>query len=237
MAAVRAGEPLGVTALAVHGVMEATDDPLFRDRLNLLDLVTPDGQPVRWALNWLFDTGLVDRVYGPRLMSRLVERAQQGGVPVYFYGSTAAINQQLVANMRSRHAGLIVAGSEPSVFKELTDDEMGELARRIQLSGARLVFVGLGCPRQEIFVSKMRGHLRMPLLAVGAAFDYHADALPEPSQWVQRSGLEWAWRLLHEPKRLWRRYLIGNPRFVVAVARQWRSQRRTHSPRRPRDIA
>jgi exopolysaccharide biosynthesis WecB/TagA/CpsF family protein len=220
VSAAQDGKPCAVSALAVHGVMTAVRDSELRSRVNGLDLVTPDGQPVRWALNLLHRAGLRDRVYGPTLTLRVLERAAADGIPVYFYGSTPEVLERLVESTSTRFAGLKVAGSEPSRFAPASPSELDEIAARIRGSGARIVFVGLGCPRQEVFVSAMRERLGLPALAVGAAFDYHAGLQTEPPAWVQRAGLQWLWRLIAEPRRLWRRYLLLNPAYLTLLAAQ-----------------
>jgi exopolysaccharide biosynthesis WecB/TagA/CpsF family protein len=220
LTAARDGRPCAVSALAVHGVMTAVRDGALRGRVNRMDLVTPDGQPVRWALNLLHGAGLRDRVYGPTLTVLLLERAAAEGIPVYFYGSTPAVLARLVDSTSSRFAGLKVAGAEPSRFALAAPADLDEIGDRIRSSGARIVFVGLGCPRQEVFVSVMRERIGVPALAVGAAFDYHAGVQAEPPAWVQRAGLQWLWRLLAEPRRLWRRYLLLNPAYLTLLAAQ-----------------
>ena len=220
-AAARAPQALGVTALAVHGVVEATRDAALRARINELDLVTADGQPVRWALNLLHRAGLAERVYGPTLMLRVCEVAAREGLPVYLYGSRSETLALLAERLRARHPALTIAGTAPSRFGRVSPAEMDQIAGTIRASGARIVFAGLGCPRQEVFAYELRDRVGMPVLAVGAAFDYHAGLLREPPTWVQRRGLQWAWRMLAEPGRLWRRYLTTNPRYVALVAAQW----------------
>lgn len=202
------------TALAVHGLMTAVADRALRAMLNRFSLVTPDGQPVRWAMNQLHGAGLRDRVYGPDLTLAVAEACARRGLPVYLYGSTPEVSERFEAALLRRAPGLVVAGREPSRFRESEPGEAGAIAARIRASGARVVLVGLGCPRQEIFVWAVGRHLDLPLLAVGAAFDYHAGNLRKPPPFAQRHGLEWLWRLVLEPRRLWRRYLILNPLFL-----------------------
>jgi N-acetylglucosaminyldiphosphoundecaprenol N-acetyl-beta-D-mannosaminyltransferase len=204
----------GVSALAVHGVMTGVLDPRHRFRLNALDLVTPDGQPVRWGLNALHDTGLPDRVYGPQLMLLTCALAAERGYPVYFYGSRQEVLERLVVRLRRSVPGLEVAGTERSKFRRVSPNEKREIVDRIVSSGARITFVGLGCPRQEIFAYEYRHDVRMPVIGVGAAFDYHAGMINEPPQAIQRLGLQWAHRLLQDPRRLWRRYLLLNPGYI-----------------------
>jgi N-acetylglucosaminyldiphosphoundecaprenol N-acetyl-beta-D-mannosaminyltransferase len=209
-----------ISALAVHGVMTGVLDPEHKFRLNGFDLLVPDGQPVRWVMNWLYGTEMHDRVYGPELMRRICERAASDSTPIYLYGSTKPVVTSLAESLRRSFPGITIAGSEPSAFRELNLDEKDALQQRIQSSGASIVFVGLGCPRQEIFVYELRGSLSAPLLAVGAAFPLLAGMLPQAPPWMQRLGLEWLFRLLAEPRRLWRRYLYLNPAYLVLVTLQ-----------------
>lgn len=227
LAAARERRPFALTALAVHGVMTGVLDRAHNARLNSFDLVTPDGQPVRWALNLLHHAGLTDRVYGPTLTLRVLARCADEGLPVYLYGSTEATLGRLVPALERMFPALKIAGVEPSKFRQVQPGEDAEIAARIRDSGARLVLVGLGCPRQEVFAYAMRPLLDMPLMAVGAAFDYHAGQLRKPPPWMQRRGLEWLWRLCLEPRRLWRRYLVLNPAYLSRLAAQktglWRA--------------
>lgn len=220
--AAKRGRHLGVSALSVHGVMTGVDDAEQRYRLNALDLVVPDGQPVRWALNLLHGVGLTDRVYGPDLTLAVCEVAAREGLAVYLYGSAPEVLDALEANLVSRYPGLVIAGRRPSLFRPATnDDEQRAIAAEIVASGAAICLVGLGCPRQETFVFEHRDLLPMPVLAVGAAFDFHAGLLPQAPRWMQDRGLEWLYRLRQEPGRLWRRYVVLNPRYAVRVARQY----------------
>jgi len=218
--AAREGRPYAVSALAVHGVMTGVHDDVHRHRLNALDLVTPDGQPVRWALNWLHGTKLTDRVYGPDLTLRLCAAAAEEGLPVYFYGSTPEVLSALCENLRRRFPAITIAGAEPSRFRRLSAAELDETADRIRTSGTRMVFAGLGCPRQEVFAYELREIVRMPVIAVGAAFEYHAGLVDQPPQWMQDRGLHWAYRLGQDPKRLWRRYVLLNPEYLVRLVAQ-----------------
>ncbi len=213
-------QPFGVSALAVHGVMEGVADPELRHRINALDLVTADGQAVRWALNWLHATALPDRCYGPTLMLRLCEAAASQRIPVYLYGSLESTVVALAANLTKRFPELPIAGTSPSVFARVSPADLDAIATKIVESGAKIVFVGLGCPRQEVFAYEMRQRVSMPVVAVGAAFDYHGGVLTEPPTIVQGMGLQWLWRLLSEPRRLWRRYYRTNPPFLGRVVLQ-----------------
>jgi exopolysaccharide biosynthesis WecB/TagA/CpsF family protein len=223
-----------VSALAVHGLMTGVLDREQKFRLNHFDLLVPDGQPVRWVLNWLYQAGLRDRVYGPKLTLEVCARAAREGLPVYFYGSTAEVLTSLRRNLEVKFPELIIAGMNPSRFRRLRPEEMMKLATRIRTSGAAIVFVGLGCPRQEAFAYEFRGHLQMPILAVGAAFPFLAGIAPQAPDWMQYAGLEWLFRLLSEPRRLWRRYLLLNPAYLLLVAIQalgvWRFSTNGRSP-------
>ncbi|MEV6634425.1 WecB/TagA/CpsF family glycosyltransferase [Actinoplanes sp. NPDC051470] len=218
--AARDRRPYAVTALAVHGVMTGVQDPAHNARLNSFDLVTPDGQPVRGALNLLHHAGLADRVYGPELTLRVLRQAAAEGLPVYLYGSTQPTLDRLIPALEGMFPALKIAGVEASKFRTSHPGEPAEIAERIKASGARIVLVGLGCPRQEVFTYAMRPLLDMPLLAVGAAFDYHAGLLKNPPPWMQKYALEWLWRLGLEPKRLWKRYVLLNPNFVARLSAQ-----------------
>lgn len=209
-----------VTALAVHGVMTGALDTVHRFRLNSFDLVCPDGQPVRWALNLLHSARLSDRVYGPDLTLKLCAAAEAEGLPVYFYGSRPEVLTALQAELGERFPRLKVAGLRPSLFRRATADEQAEINREIVASGARIVFVGLGCPRQEVWTFENADALGLPTIAVGAAFDFIAGNLPQAAPLLQRYGLEWAFRLWQEPKRLWRRYVLLNPAYLAMVFAQ-----------------
>jgi N-acetylglucosaminyldiphosphoundecaprenol N-acetyl-beta-D-mannosaminyltransferase len=213
--------PYTVSALAVHGVMTGFENEEHKYRLNSFDLIVPDGQPVRWALNWLHKSDLPSRVYGPELTLRTLARAAEEGLPVYFYGTTPDILALLKKSLAQRFPALIIAGAEPSKFRKLDGNERNALATRIRESGAAITMVGLGCPRQEIFAYEMRPLLPMPLLAVGAAFAFIAGTLPQAPAGMQSRGLEWLFRLKEEPGRLWRRYLILNPYYVFLLSGQW----------------
>ena len=218
--AAKARRGFTATALAVHGVMTGALDPEQRFRLNELDLVVPDGQPVRWALNLLHSTHLRERVYGPTLMLALCERCASDGIPIYLYGSNESVLVKLRERLEKRFPALTIAGAQPSRFRRITPDEKAKIVEDIRGSGARLVFAGLGCPRQEVWAYEFRDALSMPVVAVGAAFDFHAGTVPQAPVGLQHAGLEWMYRLIREPKRLWRRYAILNPLYVAMVAAQ-----------------
>jgi N-acetylglucosaminyldiphosphoundecaprenol N-acetyl-beta-D-mannosaminyltransferase len=215
--AAHAGEPLAVSALAVHGLTTAALDPALRFRLNRLDVVAPDGQPVRLALNALYGTGLREAARGTDLAFAILGDAEEAGLPVYFYGSTPETLAALDERVRADHPALQIAGLQPSRFGPADAAAQDGIAAGIRDSGGRIVLVGLGAPRQERFVSAMRDRVGVPILAVGAAFDYLAGTLTLPPRIVSEKGFEWLWRLVAEPGRLWRRYLLLNPLFVALV--------------------
>ncbi len=233
MAAATGRRPLRVSALAVHGVMTGVDDPEHLYRLNTFDLVTPDGQPVRWAMNWLHGSGLRERVYGPDLTLAVCRAAAASGLSVFFYGTTDETLALLRERLPSLVPGLVIAGTAPSTFGRSTAAALDAAASAIRDSGASICFVGLGCPRQEIFVYENAERIGMPAIAVGAAFDFHAGLQREPPAWMQRAGLQWFHRLVRDPRRLWRRYVILNPRYAWAVLRQRSGHYRAPTPQDP----
>lgn len=220
IAAAGSRKPLAVSALAVHGVMTGFQDSEHRGRLNRMDLVVPDGQPVRWALDLLHRTHLPDRVYGPNLTLNVCREAEQEGLSIYLYGSTEAVLTRLVESLRRQFPRLSIAGAQPSKFRRLTGAEKSEVVANIKASGAHITLVGLGCPRQEVWAYEYREALSMPILAVGAAFDFHSGMKKQAPRWMQDHGLEWVFRLVSEPRRLWRRYLLLNPLYMALVAAQ-----------------
>ncbi len=213
-------EALAVSALAVHGVMSGALDAIHARRLNGLDLVVPDGQPVRWALRWLHGIDLPDRVYGPELMLRSAAALEERGLPVYLHGSRREVLDDLEQFLAMRFPKLQVAGSSASRFERVSPDDFKGLLSQIETSGARCLFLGLGCPRQEVFAFEARESLRMPVLAVGAAFEFHSGRRSQAPHWMQKHGLEWLYRFAGEPSRLWRRYLLLNPLYLAGLAIQ-----------------
>lgn len=216
----RRREPLAVTALAVHGVMTGALDPVHRWRLNRLDLVVPDGQPVRWALNLLHGCGLRERVYGPELMLRVCDRAAAEGLGVFLFGGGDDLLDTLSQRLVARFPGLQIVGRQASKFRRMTPEEKQQTIDAIHQSGAHLTLVGIGCPRQEVWAFEFREALSMPLMAVGAAFPFHAGLLPQAPPVMQRWGLEWLFRLSCEPRRLWNRYMVLNPLYLAMLGMQ-----------------
>jgi N-acetylglucosaminyldiphosphoundecaprenol N-acetyl-beta-D-mannosaminyltransferase len=215
-------------ACNVHTVMASREDPELRAALQSASINVPDGQPLVWALNALGQQ-LEGRVYGPELMSRACERAVDQGHRFYLYGGR---NQgalvQLALNLRRRYPGVRIVGGYSPPHRPLTPEEEAAIVEEINHSKADVVWAGIGVPKQEKWMARMRPRLETPVLVgVGAAFDFHAGLVPQAPPWIQESGLEWAYRLAQEPRRLWRRYLRYNPKFVAAFAGQLAAQRRT----------
>jgi exopolysaccharide biosynthesis WecB/TagA/CpsF family protein len=212
---------LTVSALAVHGVMSGFHDPRHCYRLNHLDMLVPDGQPVRWALNLLYNANLSDRVYGPTLMLKVCEEAAKNDLSIFLYGSKIRVLEALQQRLTEKYPALGIAGAHPSKFRQISREEMLKVASQIRKSEASIIFVGLGCPRQEVWVYEYRKLLSIPMIAVGAAFDFHAGFLPQAPKSLQRWGLEWFFRLMQEPQRLWKRYLLLNPEYLALLFLQW----------------
>lgn len=220
MDAARANRSYAVSALATHGLTAAARDAELGELVNSIELVTPDGQPVRWAMNLLHGTGLRERVYGPDLVAAVCAAAAAEGMGIYLFGSTPATSRAVAEELPRRYPGLRVVGAQPDRFREATPEEDAADIDRIRASGANIVLVGRGCPRQERWVATHRGLVPAPMLAVGAAFDYIAGNIRRPPRWMQRAGLEWLFRLTQEPSRLFRRYLVHNSLFCVMLARE-----------------
>jgi N-acetylglucosaminyldiphosphoundecaprenol N-acetyl-beta-D-mannosaminyltransferase len=208
-----------VCVAAVHTVMACQEDRELHAAVLASDLTVPDGQPLVWALN-LLGHSLRDRVYGPDLLAKACERAQRTGTSFYFYGGRDI--EALTNALRRRYPRLRIAGGRLGPFRELSDDEADSIADEINATDADVVWVGLGVPLQEKWMARMRAGLEAPVLVgVGAAFDFHSGLVRQAPDRLQRLGLEWAFRLAQEPRRLWRRYLRYNPRFVIGFARQY----------------
>jgi N-acetylglucosaminyldiphosphoundecaprenol N-acetyl-beta-D-mannosaminyltransferase len=215
----KSGASRSICAAAVNNVMTARDDPSFLGVMNAADLVTPDGMPLVWSLRSL-GLSSASRVYGPDLTPLLCSRAASEGLPVGFLGSTPAVLDKLILNVSARFPGLHVAYRASPPFRQISASEDEDIAREINASGARILFVGLGCPKQEMWMARQRGKVEAVMVGVGAAFDFMAGVKPQAPAILQRLGFEWLFRLVTEPRRLWRRYLRQNPRFVVLFAGQ-----------------
>ena len=214
-----------VAVTGMHGVTEARADPNVRHAINDADLVVPDGMPLVWLARRR-GIGLARRVYGPELMETFC-RETGADYSHYFYGGAPGVGERLAKILRDEH-GIRVAGTYSPPFRTPTPAESAEVAAAIDESGADVVWVGLSTPKQELWMHENRTRLRAPVgVGVGAAFDFLAGLKRTAPRWMQENGLEWLYRLGSEPRRLWRRYLVGGPRFVCAVAaEEWRLGRK-----------
>jgi N-acetylglucosaminyldiphosphoundecaprenol N-acetyl-beta-D-mannosaminyltransferase len=209
-----------VCVTGVHGVMESQRDRDLATIHNNAGLTTPDGMPMVWAgraagAHW------IQRVYGPDMMLAVLAEAQARSWSSFLYGGAPGVPEVLAANLVQRFPGLQVAGTHSPPFRPLSKDEIQETAALINASGASLVWVGLSTPKQERWMAELRPLLEAQVLfGVGAAFDFHAGRVKQAPRWMQTSGLEWLYRLSREPRRLWKRYLTNNPRFVIAIVKR-----------------
>ena len=227
------GESRYVCIASVNNVMEAYDDLGFRHLMNDADLVTPDGMPLVWGLRRL---GVSDasRVYGPDLTPVVLTKASEEGLPVGFYGASPDVLDAFLHRVEREwpHLNITYAWSPP--FRDLTDAEDRKVVEEVNASGTRILFVGTGCPRQEIWMSRHRGRIQAVMMGVGAAFDFMAGVKKQAPTVMQRTGTEWVFRLMSEPRRLWRRYLKHNPRFAALFGAQLFRKRLLGSrPERP----
>jgi len=210
----------GVTALAVHGLVESVREPNLGAKINKIDMIVPDGQPVVWALNSLYKLGIPFKIPGPTLTLEVLKQADEHGLKVFLFGSTADTLAKFKQYIESTYTGLEVCGVHEDRFRDATEQENKEDTDKINASGAHIVLVGRGCPRQEHWVADHVGQVDSAMMAVGAAFDYHAGKLVRAPHWMQKYGLEWLYRLIQEPRRLWKRYLVTNSIFIYRIAKQ-----------------
>jgi N-acetylglucosaminyldiphosphoundecaprenol N-acetyl-beta-D-mannosaminyltransferase len=210
----REGRSAYVCVATVHMVMETFDSAAFRKVVNGADLVTPDGRPLVWALRSLGVRG-APQVRGTDLTARVVERAAADGVAVGLYGGTPELLEAFVGILETRYPGVRVVCRIAPPFRPLTPEEDESVTREIVASGARILFVGIGCPKQERWMAAHKGRIPAVMLGVGAAFDFHTGRVRQAPGWMQAAGLEWLFRLLMDPRRLWKRYARHNPRFVA----------------------
>jgi N-acetylglucosaminyldiphosphoundecaprenol N-acetyl-beta-D-mannosaminyltransferase len=209
-----------VCVTGVHGVTEARSDPAFRQILNGAFLNTPDGMPMVWMGRWQ-GFRQMSRVYGPDLMLRLCELSARRGFTHFFYGGAPGVAEDLKSRLEQRFPGLKVAGTFCPPFRPLTADEERALIQQVARLRPDLFWVGLSTPKQEKFMAQYWQKLEATLFfGVGAAFDFHAGRVRQAPRWMQRSGLEWLFRLGCEPRRLWKRYLKNNPLFIVRAGAQ-----------------
>ena len=208
-----------IVAANVHLVMMGYWNPDYQKIINQAALVTPDGMPLVWGLR-LLGLKKQSRVYGPDLMLAWCDRASQQGIPIFFYGGTNIMLNKLEKNLTKQFPNLIIAGSYSPPFRPLMEAEETRDRQRIESSGAKVVFVGLGCPKQEEWMARQQGKLAAVMIGVGAAFSFHSGEVSQSPRWMMRLGLEWLYRLTREPRRLWRRYLINNPSFLLLFGGQ-----------------
>jgi exopolysaccharide biosynthesis WecB/TagA/CpsF family protein len=220
LAAAKQHHSATVTHISSHGLTMAARDAKFREVINSFDIAAPDGQPVRWSLNWFHRAGLKDRCYGPEMMLRLSRAAARQGVSIYLYGSSPDVLERLQWTLKQQCPNLVIAGVESPPFRALTPDETEKAIQRINESGAGIVFIGLGCPRQDQFAFENKHRIKAVQSCVGAAFDFHAGNKKMAPRWMQRHGLEWFYRLTQEPTRLWKRYLAIHTTFAFLLTRR-----------------
>lgn len=218
--AAKRGESRTVCLANVHMAVEASNDPAFARIVNDADYVTTDGVPLTWGLRLLYGIRQ-ERVAGFDLLSDLVRRAAEEQLPIFFYGSTTDMLDVVVAKCHELYPAIQIAGTLSPPFRALTDSEQEEVISQINLSGARLVFVALGCPKQERWIGQMRGRIQAVLLGVGGALPILAGTQGRSPGWMQRAGLEWTYRLAMEPRRLFKRYAITNSLFIIRLTRQF----------------
>jgi N-acetylglucosaminyldiphosphoundecaprenol N-acetyl-beta-D-mannosaminyltransferase len=209
----------------VHSLIEASRDPRFKNVLGNADMVTPDGMPLAWMLRHLGFAGQ-QRIDGPDLMLRYCELAARRGDSIYLFGSTEKTLALLSRQLLATSPALRIAGTYAPPFYPPGEEEDRKIVASMNDSGAGVVFVGLGCPKQEKWMAEHRGRVGAVMIGVGAAFDFHAENVRRAPRWMQSRGLEWLFRLGSEPRRLWKRYLLTNTLFLYHVGRQMLSARR-----------
>jgi N-acetylglucosaminyldiphosphoundecaprenol N-acetyl-beta-D-mannosaminyltransferase len=215
-----------VAVTGMHGISESRHDATFRTILQSADLVVPDGMPLVW-LGRFHGHALPRRVYGPELMLEFCGATASRGLRHYFYGGAEGVADALAGTMATRFPGLVVAGTYTPPFRALTADEDAEVVRRINEARADVLWVGLSTPKQERWMHAHRDRLTVPVMVgVGAAFDMHTGRAKQAPRWMREHGLEWFYRLLQEPRRLWRRYIVLGSQFVVNVALELSGMRR-----------
>jgi len=220
-----AGQSRYVGVATVNNVMESYDCGGFRAVMNEADLVTSDGMPLVWALR-LLGVQHAMRVYGPDLMERLLAAAADGGVACGLYGSSPEVLSKLVDRIGLRFPKVRMSYCWSPPFRPLTPEEDELITAEINSSGTRILFVGLNTPKQDCWMASHKGRVQCVMIGVGAAFEFLAGTKPQAPRWMMRCGLEWSFRLATEPRRLWKRYLKHNPRFVAFFALQLLGLRR-----------
>lgn len=215
----KAGEHRAVSLSCVNNVMESYYHREFQELMNSCDMITSDGQPLAWALR-LLGIRNATRVYGPDLTLHVCEEAARQGIPIALYGGTPESIRDFVQFLENRHRGIRIVCKISPPFRPLKAEEDEEYTRQIVDSGARIVFVGIGCPKQERWMVEHRERIPATILAVGAAFDFHSGRVRQAPRWMMQMGFEWLFRLCMEPRRLWRRYILRNPHFLALILLQ-----------------
>ncbi len=222
----QSGEKGYVCVTGVHGIIESQDDPELRRIFNQSFLTTPDGMPTVWIGRWLYGFSQMTRVYGPDLMLDVFEKTRETGTRHFFYGGTEGVAEELKERMLERFPESQIVGTYCPPFRELNGEEKADLLRQVTESKADVMWIGISTPKQDRFMAEFIDQLPVKLMfGVGAAFDFHTGRVRQAPKWMQRNGLEWAFRLSQEPGRLWMRYITTNPRFVSLFALQvigWR---------------
>ena len=223
---VRARENRYVCAADVHSVMRAQDNPSHMEALRHADMVLPDGMPLVLVSRMLGERS-IERVCGPDVMLRVLENSAREGWRHYFYGGVEGVADTLARKAAERYPGMVVVGTDCPPFRLLSEEEGHVAIARINDASPDVVWVGLGCPKQETWMSENIGKLNgVVAIGVGAAFDFHSGRIERAPRWMRLNGLEWLHRLISEPRRLWRRYLGLAPRFVLLILlHTWRSNR------------
>lgn len=216
---IRKGQRGIICAANVHMVMEAYDDPVFREMVNGASFVTADGMPLVWGQRFL-GVKKAQRVYGPQLMENLLAAAAKKRISVGLFGGKPDILDRLLLRIQAKYPTISIVYTFSPPFRPLAAQENEAIIGKINESGTRLLFVGLGCPKQEIWMARNGGRINAIVVGVGAAFDFISGSKPQAPRWMRQSGLEWLFRLLSEPRRLWSRYLWNNPRFVWLFGKQ-----------------
>lgn len=215
----------------VHMLMEAYSNPAFASVLLEADLVTPDGMPLVWLMNILGSRQ--DRVAGMDILLALCEKMSSQNVSIFFLGSEPEILANIESRLNQEFPDLKIAGMEPLPFRPLTPDEDEAIVQKINRSGAGIVLVSLGCPKQEIWINQHRGKVKAVMLGLGGVFPVYAGVHKWAPRWVRIAGLEWLYRLFQEPRRLWKRYLNTIPPFVYLALKQLMKSRFGKQPYPP----
>lgn len=216
-----------INVCTVHTMLECADNPEMARIVNASTLAVPDGMPLVWLGQRFAGRAAVDRCYGPDLMLDICAAGISTGMRHCLYGATPEVLEALQQKLKARFPGIVIEDAIAPPFRDLSEAERGTVAERINAARPDVVWVGLGTPKQDLWMGAFRPLLEAPvLIAVGAAFDFHAGFVAQAPRWMMRCGLEWAFRLVTEPRRLWRRYVLGNPRFLWLLLRQRLRERR-----------